>query len=114
MPAARTTPLQPNTPNSPALGGTSGVRLSPSMNVQPATTNTAMTASLIATMTALARADSRIPVTRMPVIASETTTAGRLNRAVTVDPSESAISVPGVAVSRAGTCRPKSARKLVM
>ncbi len=59
-------------------------------------------ASLIATMVALKRALSRMPITSRAVIASTISTAGRLITAPGI--------VPGAAHIHAGSCKPKPAR----
>ena len=62
MPAAWNTALQPNLPNSPVFGGMNGCQLAPSMTHMPKPMNRMITATLIATTTALKRADWWMPI----------------------------------------------------
>ena len=84
------------------------------MNDAPTATKIRSTVTLITTMIALAVADSRIPMIRSPAMARPTKIAGRLKSAAIVDPSVNVMTVPGEAVSWAGTLIPKSRRKLTM
>ena len=61
-PAPRSTPLQPNSPNSPVFGGMNGCQFSVEMNIPPRPMISSTTATLITTITALTRADSRMPI----------------------------------------------------
>src|SRR5690348_3305601 len=108
MAPPRITPLQPNSPNVPVLGGTKGVQLDGVMNQTPPITIANTTATLIATITVLIDADSRMPTTSNAVRATTRRMAGRLTMAVTGSPPGTATSVPGAALSAAGNGMPRS------
>ena len=76
-PAPRSTPDHPNSPNVPVLGGMNGRQLARWTYHRPATTNTIRTPIFTITMKLLNPADSRIPMTRIVVIARMMHTAGR-------------------------------------
>src|SRR5262245_29825151 len=71
-----------------------------------------MIATLTNTMIDLTVADSRTPRTRIQVTAAVISTAGKLNTAVTDEPSASLTPVPGAALITAGMSMPKSASRL--
>ena len=68
------------------------------------------TATLITTMTLLTVADSLMPITSRVVTRAMMTTAGRLNHAVTVEPSANVTTLPRAAWRWAGMRIPKSPR----
>src|SRR5205809_217891 len=76
--AARTTPVQPNSPNLPVAAGTNGAQFDDFtyMKPKPITRNTI--ASFTNTMTLLNRADSLIPITSSVVTIASSTIAGTL------------------------------------
>ena len=61
MPAACTTPLQPNLPKVPVFSGMNGCQLAPSITHMPKPMNSTITVTLIATTMALKRADWWMP-----------------------------------------------------
>src|SRR5262249_22937719 len=77
-PAPRRTPLQPNDPNEPVLGGTNGVRLAWFTYAAPAATNTISTAALIATSVEFTFADSLTPTIRSAATLRTMIEAGRV------------------------------------
>src|SRR5687768_12190183 len=84
IPAPRTTPLHPNSPNLPVFGGMKGCQSSGWMKKLPATMNIASTASLMTTMIVLVRADSLTPITSSAVMTRTTSAAGRVKGAVVI------------------------------
>ena len=105
-PAPRSTPLQPNAPKVPVFSGTRGDHRPGSTWAAPTPTKARMIATLITTITALTRADSRLPRTRSSVSTAMMAAAGRSNHAVAPPGRE----VPGAAVRAGGRCRPASPR----
>src|SRR6476469_207433 len=75
---------------------------------EPITMMASTTPTLMATITPLTRDDSRMPITRSVVAASDTRMAGTLTSAVTVEPSARVMTVPGAATNRAGSGIPMS------
>ncbi|MNS66716.1 hypothetical protein D3C72_999410 [compost metagenome] len=79
MVAARNTPLQPNSPDTPVFSGMNGCQLAGSTCAAPMPTNRQITNTLMATMIALTNADWVTPTYSRPVTAATISTAGRLN-----------------------------------
>src|SRR6185437_6037559 len=79
MVAARNTPLQPNSPDTPVFSGMNGCQLAGSTWAAPMPTNRQITKTLMATMIALTNADWVTPTYSRPVTAATISTAGRLN-----------------------------------
>ena len=102
IPAPRSTPLHPNSPNLPVFGGTNGCQFAVLMYLMPKPTNSSSTTTFTTTIAVLNPADSLMPMIRMVDTRRMITAAGRLNRPVVVLPSLSATSDPGGPVSRAG------------
>src|SRR5699024_586460 len=100
-------------PNLPVFSGMKGDQLAVSTNIPPAAITRITTATFTTTMIALTRADSWMPTTSSAVTNTVISTAGRLNTAVTIEPSAMVIAVPGAALRAAGNVTPKSCRKLM-
>ncbi len=79
MVAARNTPLQPNSPDTPVFSGMKGCQLAGSMWAAPKPMNRQITVTLMATMMALTKADWVTPTYSRPETAATIRTAGRLN-----------------------------------
>src|SRR5688572_8362533 len=108
IPAPRRMPLQPYSPNVPVFWGMKGCQLSVLMYAAPKPMKSSSTSTFTMTIAALAPADSRMPITRSAVTATTTSTAGRLNSAVTVPPLASAMLAPVGPVSCGGIDSPTS------
>ena len=106
--APRITPLQPNSPNVPVLGGRNGVRFSRCTYDAPNATKRISTSTLTITRTVLARADWLMPTSRSPATSSTTIVAGRLNTPATGTPPGPTAVEPAAAVSSGGMCTPRS------
>ena len=81
MPAPRSTPDQPKSPNLPVLGGTNGCHRWGSICGRQAATSTKIASTLATTMTELTMADFLVPRINKAVQARVTSTAGRLSQA---------------------------------
>src|SRR5690606_12896270 len=113
MVAARNTPSMPNWPG-PSLAGMNGVQLAGSTYITPKPRNAAITATLIATTTALANADWVMPTSHRPLTAATIRIAGRLTMPAvrTNSPLDQVI---GAVASSAGKGTPRVVvRKLTM
>src|SRR5262249_53019930 len=99
-------PLQPYSPKFPLFGGMNGCQFAGSMNIAPVPITVSTTPSLSTTMTALTVADSLTPKMSSAVTAAVTSTAGRLNTAVTGSAPATCTTVPGAALSAAGNDNP--------
>ena len=81
VPDAASTPDGPKCPHTPVLGGMKGCILAKCTCGRPNTITAATMPTFSATIAALNRADSLMPITRMTVMASIITPAGRLTTA---------------------------------
>src|SRR5262249_10217735 len=111
-PAPRKTPLQPNVPNAPVLGGMNGCQFALLIYIAPNPTNSSSTATFTTTITVLNPADSLIPMTRIAETTTTMIAAGTLNTPATVLPSGSATRDPGGPDNAAGKWIPMSCRML--
>ncbi len=123
-PAPRSTPDQPNSPNVPVLAGMKGCQLRLCTYRNPTITKTTRTPVLTMTMKLLNPADSRIPSTRIVVMARTMNTAGRLTIApvacqpATLHPATACATCVaeqnrnGGPASTSGTWTPRRSRKL--
>src|SRR5207244_12245308 len=97
------TPLQPNSPRTPVLGGMNGCQFAGFTAFAAAMMNRITTATLIITMTSLTVADSLMPMTSRKVTIAMIMTAGRLKIAVAVEPSTQCTTDPRAAEDAHGT-----------
>src|SRR5216110_3370462 len=108
-PAPAITPVQPNAPRSPVLGGMKGCQLAGFTARTAATIKSRTTATLMKTMTLLTFADSLMPITSRVVTIAMMITAGRLNTAGVV---HCGATTPRAAAREQGTSMPTSLKKL--
>src|SRR5207248_11512790 len=108
-PAPAITPVQPNAPRSPVLGGMKGCQLAGFTARTAATMKSRTTATLMKTMTLLTFADSLMPTTSRVVTIAMMITAGRLNTAGVV---HCGATTPRAAAREQGTLMPTSLKKL--
>ena len=95
-------PLGPKCSRSPVFAGMNGCQFSGWIPFHAKAMNISTTATLMITITSLTVADSLMPLTSSAVTATTISTAGRLNSAVTVEPSAITTWVPAAADSVAG------------
>src|SRR5438128_1646173 len=106
-------PLQPYSPNGPALGGMNGCQFALFTYAAPPRMTMMTTPTFTMTIAVLTLADSLIPITINAVTATVMMTAGRLMIASGLQPAI-LITVQGAAASDGGKLMPtKSWRKLV-
>src|SRR5207249_12228065 len=86
IPAPCMTPLQPNWPRTPVLGGMNGCQLAEFTTLAAPKMNSSTTATFTNTIMLFTVADSRIPITSSSVMMPMMMTAGRLKIAVTCVP----------------------------
>ena len=99
-PPRASTPLQPYSPKVPVFSGMNGCQFAGTMKNAPAPITISTTATLMTTMTELTVADSLTPKMSSAVTATVTSTAGRLNTAVTGSPPATATTRPRCGAQR--------------